>query len=314
MNFKKYFLVGLVLILAFAGLASAAQSDAFPSKPVTIVVTFPPGGRSDLSARILAGRFQKLWGQAVVVANRAGAGGTIGSRFVADAKADGYTILFTTSALISAQYLIEKAPRLEDFQALSVMEISYPVLVARKGLNLSLNNLAASSAGAPTRFSIGFVPGATPQILTEALLSATKSDMTRVPFKGESEAVAALLGDHVDLFASSWATVQGHVKAGKLEPIAVASPVRQPDIPGVPTFREYGLDWTLEVFQAFFVPKATPRDIARQIEEAIKTVMDDPSLINDMKAIGLIPRYLDARQSESLMSKQNTQFKAVVDR
>lgn len=311
MSFHLWARAGFAVLLAFACAVGRADDAPFPNRSVTLVVTFPAGGRSDVTARLLASRLQAAWNVPVVVSNRPGAGGAIGSRFVAEARPDGYTLLFTTSALLSAQYAVPNAPRLSDFAPIGMVEFSYPVLVARKGLNLSLASLRARPQSAAP-LAIGMVPGATPQVLTDALIARTGMQATRVPFKGEAEMITALIGGHIDLATSSWAAVQNHASASTLEPVAIASPIRQPDVPGVPTLQEGGLDIVLEVFQAFFAPAGTPAPVVAALESSMAELMKDPTLAKDMKRLGLIPVWSGASASAAFMNRQDAQFKSVM--
>ncbi|HSI55095.1 MAG TPA: tripartite tricarboxylate transporter substrate binding protein [Ramlibacter sp.] len=306
----RLILTHLWLALALASGSARADDAAYPERAVTVIVPFPAGGRADLSARLLAMRLQAAWQQPVTVQNRPGAGGAIGARAVADARPDGYTLLFISSALVSAQYLVDKAPRVAEFQPLGIIDITYPVVVARKGLNLSLKNLA----GAGNNLTMGTVPGASTQIAADGFLSLGKLAATRIPFKGESDTIAALLGGHIDLATAGWQTVQAHVKAGQLEALGVAAPARVSEFPAVPTLREQGMDLSLEFFQGLFAGKDVPRAIATRVEEAVARVMADDTMVRDMKNAGIVPRYMNVADSRALITRQDLQFRELASR
>ena len=261
----------------------AAQSD-FPSKPITIVVPFPPAGSTDVLGRILAVALSKQLQQPVNVENTGGAGGTIGAGRVARSAPDGYTVLFHNMAHSSAQALYAKLPYdpITDFEPLGLVTDVPMILVARKDFpsdNLpGLITYAKANPG-KVNFSNAGV-GATSHLCELLLGSVTGSKWTSVPYKGTGPALMDMLGGQVDLICDQPASTLVHIKSGKLKPIAVASKARVGSVPDVPTFGEAGLQgFELAVWHGLYAPKGTPKPVLDKLATALRAALKDPVLV-----------------------------------
>jgi tripartite-type tricarboxylate transporter receptor subunit TctC len=286
-----------------------AQVDRYPGKAVTLVVPFPAGGGSDIAARHVATKLALDWKVPVVVANKPGAGSSIGSKLVADARPDGYTLLFTTSSLITSQYTNEGSPHVSAFAMVSVVAKTIPLLVvnADSGLH-SFKDVARAGADASKPLTVGIVPGAYHEIMTEQFIEGGKLTVTRIPFKGHAESLVALAGGHIDAYMAPYAPVRSLIEAGKVRALAVASPARLAELPGVGTFREQGINFTSETFEAILAPKETPPAVLDALEAALKKALANEDTRSNMKAAGLIPAYLDRKQAEDLLHAQDREF------
>jgi tripartite-type tricarboxylate transporter receptor subunit TctC len=260
-----------------------AQTD-YPSKPITMVVPFPPAGSTDVLGRILAVAMSKHLQQPVNVENTGGAGGTIGAARVSRSAPDGYSVLFHNMAHSSAQALYAKLSYdpISDFEPIGLVTDVPMILVARKDFpSDSLAGLIAYAKANPGKvnFSNAGV-GATSHLCELLLGSVTGSKWTSVPYKGTGPALIDLLGGQVDLICDQPASTLGHIRSGKLKPIAVASKVRVGAVPEVPTFAEAGLQgFELAVWHGMYVAKGTPKPVVDKLAAALRVALKDPVLV-----------------------------------
>jgi tripartite-type tricarboxylate transporter receptor subunit TctC len=272
------------LVLASLAFSPAMAQGDFPTKPITIVVPFPPAGSTDVLGRILAVAMSKQLQQPVNVENTGGAGGTIGAARVSRSNPDGYTVLFHNMAHSSAQALYAKLSYdpITDFEPVGLVTDVPMILVARK--DFPSDNLAglityAKANPGKVNFSNAGV-GATSHLCELLLSSVTGSKWTSVPYKGTGPALVDLLGGQVDLICDQPASTLGHLKSGKLKPIAVASKTRVSAVPEVPTFGEAGLPgFELAVWHGMYVPKGTPKVVIDKLSAALRAALKDPVLL-----------------------------------
>jgi tripartite-type tricarboxylate transporter receptor subunit TctC len=267
----RVWLVRLVaLLLAFA-VPPGALAQAYPSKPVRMVVGFPPGGGTDILARILAQKLSEAWGQQVIVENRPGASATIAANLVAKAPPDGYTLSMgqlTPNAIAPALMADIAYDATRDFIPIVLVGTSPNVLVVNPSLPArnvkELVALAKSRAGKVTYASSG--PGSLQHIAAELFSASAGVEIVHVPYKGSSQAIVDLLSGQVDLnFDSIPAAIQ-HVKAGKLRALAVTSATRASGLPDVPTIAESGYpEYDLNTWWGLFAPAGTPAAVIAKI-------------------------------------------------
>lgn len=265
------------------GLAAIAASPAraqagFPSHPVRIIVPFSAGGSTDLVARSLAEGLGKLWQQSVVVENREGASGMIGARVVAEAAADGYTLLFgtqTTQAVLP--YIAPKMPYNAQKAFVPVTElvaIGQLLSVPASSPFRSLQDLVTYAKAHPGELTYGGGHGATTDMTMRLLMSKARIDLLGIPYKGSALAMNDLLGGRLDAMFDVIMTSLPHVQAGKLRPLAVTSAQRYALLPDVPTVSELGYPgFETDVWFGLFAPAGTPPDIVRKISEDSREVL-----------------------------------------
>jgi tripartite-type tricarboxylate transporter receptor subunit TctC len=274
---------GLIAALALAApLAAAAQ--AWPSRPVRLIVGFAPGGGTDIVARALAPKLSELLGQQVVVENRAGASGTIAADMVAKAAPDGYTLLAGhANSNAIAPHVFSKVPYdpIADFTPITYIGYVPNVLVVNPGVPAKsveeLIALAKSKPGALTYASSGV--GST-QHLAGALFNVIAgTSMTHIPYKGSGPAVIDLIAGQVNTNFDTMPPVLEHVKGGKLRALAISTPQRLSQLPDVPTFEEKGIKgFDVTNWYSVMGPKALPREIVSKLDEALRKVMADPEV------------------------------------
>jgi tripartite-type tricarboxylate transporter receptor subunit TctC len=284
------------IVLACIALAmSPVQAAGFPDKPVKMIVPFPPGGGSDTLARIVNKKLQEIWGQPVVVENRGGAQGSVGTAYGIKQPADGYTItLIVHGAMAINPHMYDKGVGydvLKDFQAVARgTEQSY-VMVARPGLPVkSLKDVEELAKKEPGKLTFG-TSGAGPQLVGELFKLTTNSNLLHIPYKGAGPASMAILGGEVDLLISNPTSVVQHVKAGKLRGIAILGRDRNDLMPDVPSALEQNYPALSDIpeWYGFAVPAGTPEPIVRKLNADFVAALNDPEVQKSIRALGTMP-------------------------
>ena len=268
-----------------ASLATQAFAQPYPSRPVTIVVPFPPGGGTDALTRIMQPTLAKLWGQPLIVENKPGAAGAIGGDYVASAKPDGYTLLMSSTAGITAKNVDKLGP------VTLVSASPYVVVVNAKlpvGNIRELVDYAKKNPGKVTFGSSG--TGAASHLSAELFKSMANVDMLHVPYKGTGQAVTDLVGGQIDVMFSPAETVMQHVQAGRLKALAVTSAQRFAALPDLPTVAEAGVAGYEAIgWFGLFAPAATPKELVAKISADANKVLADPDVKQKMLAAGAEP-------------------------
>jgi len=287
-------------LLAFVAAPTLAQ-DAYPSRPITMIVPFPPGGVADITGRPTAAAMEKLLKQPVVVTNRPGAGGAVGNAAVANAKPDGYTILMALSSITvipAADALFGRKPAyaLDQFMPIALISADPTLLVVHPSLPVkSLKELVALARSKPGQmsFSSSGIYGAL-HMPMEMFLHAAKLKMRHVPTTGGGPAITALLGGHVELTAGGPAAISGHVKAGKMRPIVGWGAKRHEAYPQIPTFKELGYDIEYYIWAGMFAPRGTSEPVMKVLRDAARRTVEDPDFRKTMANVNSPIQYMDA--------------------
>ena len=280
------------IVTALGGLASmAVQAQAWPDKPVRFLVPYPPGGGTDVIARIVQQKFQAALGQPIVIENRGGAGGSVGTEVVAKAAADGYTVLFTLSSHTINPAIFPKLgyDTVKDFEPVGLVASLPQILVTQAGF--PANNVAELTALArarPGTLSFASVGNGSPGHLAgelQALRTGVK--LTHIPYRGGGPAVTDVLGGQVPTLWVSIPAVAPFVKAGKLKALAVSTTRRSAAFPEVPTMQEAGVpDFDVDSWYAMFVPARTPKAIIERLNKALNSVLADADIRDKLLAQG----------------------------
>jgi tripartite-type tricarboxylate transporter receptor subunit TctC len=298
---KQHFLqLCLVAVAATSAVAAMAQ-DAYPSKPITMVVPFPPGGVADTVGRPVAEAMGKHLNQTVVVVNRGGAGGGIGMAQVAKAAPDGYTMLMALSSVVvlpEADKILNRAPMFELNQLLPIARITADptVLVVRADSPWkTYAEFIAHARANPSRISFGSSGNyGTMHVPMEQLKSATSTFMLHVPYTGAGPALLGLLSGQIDAVASGPASVAGQIKAGKMRALAHWGEGRLALLPDVPSFKELGVPISYSQWSGIFVPAGTPPDVVTRLREAARAATRDERTIQVMTTAGTSFQFQDA--------------------
>jgi len=277
-----------LLLLAFAGLALA---QTYPSRPVRVVVPFPPGGAPDLVGRTLANRLGERLGQSFVVENRTGAGGNIAAEAVAKAAPDGYTLLATSDGpLVINPAVYKELPfnTLRDFAPISIAASAGLVLMACPSLPVASvsDMIALAKSRRLTYASSGY--GSSQHVAAELLKDSAGIDLTHVPYKGFGAAVVDAVSCNVDLIFGAISTGLPHVRSGKLKPIAVTQPRRHPGLPDTPTFGEAGHPQVaIEAYMGLLAPAGTPRAIVDRLYTEVSAILKEKETVDRLVGAGL---------------------------
>lgn len=291
----------LRLAIATAALAVSALShaQAWPAKPVKIVVPYAPGGAVDVVTRKIAAKLQEQTGQAFVVENKAGATGTIGLASVVQAPADGYTLAANDTTYALLPHIFKKLPFDHDKDLLPVSAFVFApmgVVVKADSKYRTLADLIAAAKAEANKVTYGTGgAGTTPHFVSEALGIAAGVNFMHIPYKGAGEATLAMLGGTIDFQVASTPGVMGNVKGGKARLLGVSGSKRLAALPDVPTFAEAGLqNFGLINFTGLWAPKGTPQAVIDRLQKEIATAMASPDMKAFAEGIASEPGYWDA--------------------
>jgi tripartite-type tricarboxylate transporter receptor subunit TctC len=286
--------LAMTAVLATAWLAGplAAQTTDFPNKPVRIVVPFPPGGATDITARVVAEQLSTKWGQPVVIDNKAGAGGNVGSDLVAKSAPDGYNIVLGVTGSHSINIsLYKKMPYhpLNDFEPLTQATI-YPnaIVVNPQVPANTLPELIALLKKEPGKFSYGSDGNGTASHLGMEILKARSNvQLTHIPYKGSTPMITDLLGGTLMVGVTGLPAVQQHLKAGKLKMIAITTPQRAPGAPDYKTVAEQGFaNFNAAPWAGFFAPKGTPKPVVDKLALDLADALKQADVAQKMNDLG----------------------------
>lgn len=275
----------------FALSVSHAAEGEYPSRPIRGIVVFPPGGPTDVIARIFAQELTKSWGQQVVVDNRVGAGGNIGMGLAAQATPDGYTMVFVSSSLMVNPSLYKKVPYdvYRSFQPISILAASTHVWFTHPNVPVkSIADLIAYAKSNPDKASV-----ATPGVGTVPFLSAhllaldAKINLVNVPYAGGGPSIAAVLGNQVPFGCQAVPPVTAHIQAGRVRALAITSTKRSQLMPNVPTMAELGFKGhEAETISAYLVPAGTPAPIVKKLHAETVRIMRSPDVAKRVADLG----------------------------
>ena len=300
----------LLLALLSTTLVGAAMAQAYPSKPITLIVPNPPGGFVDASARILSDSLAKVTSQSVVVDNRGGGSGNVAYQYVARANADGYTLLNSYSAYhVGNPNLTPKLPWAQkDFVSVALITVATNVIAVHP--SVPANNLGEfisylkANPGKLSYASQG--NGSLSHIGTEMFKLQTQTSMVHIPYRGSGPALQDVLSGQVQVFITTPPSVMGQVQVGKLKGLAVAGKTRHPGLPTVPTTTEAGLKgFELEAWVGIFAPVGTPPDVVNRLSGQIKAALELPETKTRADGAGIELRYMPPAALDELVKKES---------
>jgi len=283
-------LAAAVLAVSVAG--TAAAQGGYPDRPIRLIVPFPPGGTSDVVGRIFAEALAKQIGQAVVVENRGGAGGTVGTRAVASAPADGYTLLLGTSSTNgtnSAVYKNLPYDAVKDFTPVTqIIRVPGVIVVNKNFPAKDYASFVALIKGAPGKYSYASSGnGGATHMAMEYYKSLSGLDMMHVPYRGTGPALNDVIAGQVPILWDTAASSMAHIQSGSLRPIVVAAKTRLAQLPDVPTFAEAGLpDYDAEMWNGLLAPAGLPADVLAKLSDASRKALASPDVQAKYAGVG----------------------------
>ena len=312
----KTILASLVLALATS---TGAHAQSWPSKPVTLVVPFPPGGSTDAIARAIAPSLNKTFGQSFIVDNKAGATGTIGAAAVKRAAPDGYTFLVTSlGPLVIAPHLIKgmQYDALKDFDLIT-MAVQAPnvLVVPASSPHKSLADVVAFEKSHPGKMTFASSGnGSSDHLTAELFWLESGTSGIHVPYKGGGPAITDLLGGQVDASFQNVNAVLQHIKSGKLRPIAVTGSKRSPVLPEVPTMAEAGVK-NVDVYswQGIAGPKGLPADVREKFHAAVVAALNEPQVKQQLTGLGLEVVANSTAQFTAFQQQEFARWKNVIE-
>jgi tripartite-type tricarboxylate transporter receptor subunit TctC len=314
MTSRRTILATLPALLAAPALAQAP----WPNRPIRLVVPYPPGGGSDIAGRLQAQVLQEGLGVPVVVDNRAGAGGTVGTAFVANAAPDGYTIMMASPSSHIGAPLMFKTPGYEgvdDFTAIgtfakgTAMVCVHPSVPAR-----NIQELIAHARANPGRLNYGSAgAGGANHMLGVLFMIRTGVELTHVPYRGAAPALADVIAGNIQLVFDNYVGVIATVRAGQLRALAVTSPERWPLAPEYPTVQEQGVpNYDLPSFSSVMGPKGIPEPIVARMNGILNAALTSPDLAGKLQAQGLVPYPSTPAEFAAVMRQQRTVWQELI--
>lgn len=308
----------LVGALGFSQVHAQSVDSAFPVRPIRLIVPYPPGGSTDPAARLIASEIGPRLGQSVVVENRAGAAGAIGTEAAARAAPDGYTLLLHTSVISTDPTLKKNAPYdvKRDLAPVTLAVTGPYLLVVNPGLPVrTVGELIAYAKANPGKLSFGSAgQGSSGHLIGELFKKAAGIEMVHVPYKGGGPSIVGLVGNEVQLVFDTFSGSRTLAESGKLRAIAVTSASRSGLMPDVPTISESGLkDFSAVYWLGVFAPAKTPAAIIDRIHGSIKQALDNPSVRSRMLEQGNVPQALPPGEFARVLDADIQRYRAIIE-
>ena len=313
-------IVLLLCCLGLAPLAALAADTGFPSRPVTLVIPFPPGGATDVNGRVIAQRLGKELGQPVVIENRGGAGTVIGATYVSKAAPDGYTLLISSGTTFTVNPAIR--PNLpydpvKGFEPIGLAGRVGLILLANSEVPVqTVKQFVDYVKASPGKYSYAsFGTGTTSQFAGETILHAAGLKMAHVPYKGSAPAMTDLMGGQVPFSVDTVSAAIPQLKSGKIKAIAVTTAKRSTLLPEVPTMAESGYpEVSTDTWLVLAAPKGLPPEVKAKLEKALAATIADPDTRAKLSAQGLEPGYSDSAAVSELIAKELPLMRAIAAR
>jgi tripartite-type tricarboxylate transporter receptor subunit TctC len=306
-----------LLAATAAAYAHGAQAQQWPTKPIRIIVPFPPGQSTDILARVMADQLTKALGQQVVAENRPGAGGSIGADVAAKAPADGYTLLMVTISTHGIAPAIY--PRLpydvqKDFAPIANIGLTPQVLMAslKSGIASVQDLVAKAKAGGDFNYGSSG-NGSASHLAVEMLRSAAGIKLTHVPFKGNADALLALQSGDIQLMSDAIPGAVGPVRSGKVKPLGIADQRRSPFLPDLPTIAEQGVQGVVAVgWIGLSAPARTPEPILDKISAEVMRILKEPEVLTRLNDLAFVPARESRQEFEAYIALENTKWSKIV--
>lgn len=311
--------IGAAFAAAVASLPFAASAQDYPTKPVTLVTAFTPGGPSDLLARIVGEKVGEILGQPVVVEGRIGGDGNVAGQYVARAAPDGYTLLLGNNGIMAANMALYAKPgfnSLEDFAPIARIGTQPNVLVVNGKLPVkTVADLVALAKSKPGALDFGSSGRGAAAHLSAALFNkAAGIDIVPINYKGSAPALQDVIAGEVDIMFATSASVMGHVKSGALKALAVTTPQRSPALPDLPTMDELGFKgFDTTTWHGIVVPAKTPPEVVKKLTDATLKALADPAVNKKLTDLGVDVLPMNAQDFGAYIKQQNPKWAEIVE-
>jgi tripartite-type tricarboxylate transporter receptor subunit TctC len=304
---------GMAGLLLLSSLCALAQG--YPSKAVSLIVPFPAGGRTDLTARATAQFLKDELAQTVVVVNKPGASGVLGAKDVASAAPDGHTLGFFSTGFLTTQYTVPTPTNVNEYELVGLINYDPAAIAVSAGKGWkSLPELIAAGKEKPRALRVGINPGSSAHIFAAAFCDAAGIDAIFVPFKGGSERAAAIGGGHIDVDFDIVAAMKPMRDAGKLRILAIADERRADLYRDVPTMSEQGVKLSIHSWHGVFAPKGTPPAVLATLEKALERLSKRKEFVEQMSTQLLRVRYMNRAEFTKFFAEQDAQFKPLIEK
>jgi len=306
----------VALLAALIGAAAPAAAQPYPNRPIKLVVPFPPGGPVDVMGRLVADRLSQTIGT-VVVDNRPGAGGTIGSRAAAAAEPDGYTLLLGTSTTLGASPALYRNIGYDPARSFApvamIASVPFALVITQALPANSVGELIAYAKAHPGKLNYGAPTGVLPHLTAEMFKAAAGVDIVHVPYKGAATAINDLLSGQIDLAFEPVSVLLGHIHEGRVRALAVTGMTRSPELPDVPTMIESGVaGFTSVSWSGVVVPTGTPAEIVARLNAAVNAGLAAPETQARLARLGAAPMIGTSADFAALIATEVPKWAAVV--
>jgi len=312
-RFNRKILAGLVSSLL--GLFPASAQSQYPAKPLTMIVPFPAGGRTDVIGRIVGQELTKTLGKPIAVVNKPGASSVLGAREVADSAPDGYTLGFFSTSAVTSQYTVPTPISLSNFDLVAIVNTDPAAVAVQYGSPWkTLKDFVADAKAHPGKYRMGMIPGASAQIFAAGFANAAGINMIMVPFKGDADGAIALAGGHIDVHIAVPVSYKSLQDGKKVRILAVADNNRSPLYNNTATFKDNGVDLVIAAFHGVYVPKGTPADVKQKLADAIEKATKSPELVKNMNNVGAGVAFYRGEQAKAFLATQDDTYRAIIDK
>jgi len=316
MSTRHTFFSGLIALAAtIMGLMPAAAQTDYPARPVTMIVPFPAGGRTDLVGRIVAQELTKQIGKPVAVVNKPGASSVLGAREVADSAPDGYTLGFFSTSAVTSQYTVPTPISLSNFELVAIVNTDPAAVAVQYGAPWkSLRELVDDAKTHPGKYRIGMIPGASAQIFAAGMENAAGIQLVSVPFKGDADGAIALAGGHIDVHVAVPVSYKSLEAAKKVRMLAVADSTKSALYGNLSTFKDNGVDLVIGAFHGVYVPKGTPQATIDRLADALAKSMQSADVQKNMDNAGAGVAFLRGSEAKAFLAKQDDTYRTIIDK
>lgn len=315
----KRLLTAMLSALLLAAAAASAGAQDFPSRPLRIIVPYPPGGGTDRVARIIGEKLAEQMSQPVVIDNRAGAGGVVGTEASARAAPDGYTMVLGSTATHAVNPSLYSKPGYDpiaDFVAISPLATTPAILVVNASLQVSsLQELLAMLRTPRPGVSITFASagaGSLQHMAGELFKSMTKADILHVPYKGAAPAMTDLLAGHVTMAFDTMPSAMPHVRAGKLKALGISTPKRVPSLPDVPAIAEFVPGYELITWYGLLAPRGVPAPIVERLNGEVRKALESRDVADKLTQAGLDPMWSGAAEFAAMVRAEVPRMRQLI--